>query len=164
MTRRARLVLGGVVGPAVVIIIGLPLLLLRLPAPRPVLVPSVTAFRQGVFVRTPRGIYHLFPAPSLDSALPGLVLPPRPEFLVRYRQLDHLAAYGLYRYPAGQPVPAIKGLLPHRVLGITAAGPLPPGEYYAVISRDSAYGGSHYVRFTVAGPTGDRSPSARPGR
>lgn len=158
MTRHGRLVLLAVVGPAVVIIIGLPLLLLRLPAPQPVLVASVTAFRQGVFVRTPRGIYRLFPAPSIDSAVPGLVLPSRPQFLVRYRQLDHLAAYGLYRYPAGSPVPAAKQLLPHRVLGITAADPLSPGEYYAVISRDSAYGGSDYVRFTVAGSTDDRSP------
>lgn len=164
MSRKAWLVAAAAFGPMLAAVALLPLLFLSLPNPRPQRVASVMAFRTGVFVQAGEATYRLYQAPQPELLTKSeLTVGPQARVLVRYRQLDRLSAYNLYRWTDGIPV-SLKRRATDHLLVLEPAAPLPRGDYYAVLAGEGVYGGVNCVRFTVAGPTGDRSPSASPGR
>lgn len=153
MTRRAKLVVGTVLGAAFVALGLLPLLLLTLPNPQPMHLSTLDGERDGTYVDASSGYYKMFP-----FAEPATNFPPnvpvtssRTAMYVRFRQMDSLDAYTVRSFSSGREVPVQKRVRSDRTLVLTPLAPLAPGRYAASAARDSMYGGTDYFYFRVAG-------------
>lgn len=141
--------------PLAVIIAGmlfLPLLLLRLPNPKPVRVEGLPAKGSGAYIGTKAGVYRLYPYAERRASFPANapMLTAWPRILIKYRQLAALGEYALFTYPTDRPIGIRKRVIDAaRVLELTPAGRPEAGRYYVAAARDGVYGGTDYYYFVI---------------
>jgi hypothetical protein len=139
--------------PVVVAVAVLPLILLTVPDPHPVRVPSLAGEIAGTYIGRPDGLYKLYPytAPAMSFPSDALLVDgARPQVIVKYRQLDLLSAYGISRYSDSREVPVQKtDDKAGRALYLQPAAALAAGQYVVTAARDGADAGTDYFYFRV---------------
>lgn len=152
MSRRGRIL--AVIGfaAAVLAVGGSPFVLMLLPNPQPVLVADVREQLPGDYVTSGAKTYHLFPRAEQVESFPddSAVVGPDAVFVVKYRQLANLEGYTLWSFDDGERVEIAHDLGTPNLLQLRPREPLPAGRYYAVVARESIYGGEDYVYFSVS--------------
>ncbi len=98
-------------------------------------------------------MYKLFPytAPLMTFPADALVVDdPRPQVVVKFRQLDFLSKYGITSYGDSREI-AVDKVVDEagKVIYLRPQSALGPGEYVVVASRDGADGGEDYFYFRV---------------
>ncbi|MHB8841781.1 MAG: hypothetical protein ACYC56_08340 [Candidatus Aquicultor sp.] len=151
LTLKAKLIPTAALGVAFVIIVVLPLLLLSLPNPKAVKVPTMQSVKAGTFLDAGEGLYKLYPYASTQDKFPAGApsVGRKPSVYVKYRQLDELPAYGIYAYPTNQAVPVSRKIEKSNVLRLAPESGLHTGLYYITAARDGIYGGTDYFYFKV---------------
>jgi len=141
-----------VLGAAVALLVGLPLILLAVPQPRPV-VADLDDEHSGGFVTAGGVLYKVFlftAAPLEFPVAQAARADPGAQVVVKARRLDGLSRYGLHSYDDGLLVPVVKSVPEPGVLRMTPEEPLAPGRYYVEAARDGAFGGRDYFYFSVS--------------
>lgn len=152
MSKGAKVVIVATLALIVLGVAGLPFILLTVPDPHPVTVPSLAGERVGTYVLRADGIYKLFPytAPAPSFPEDALVVDDsKPQVVVKYRQLDALDLYGIRPYGETKPVDVEKVVLAESALQIQPKDPLPTGEYVIIAARDGVFGGEDCFYFRV---------------
>ena len=152
MNTKAKLAIVATLGLIIIGVAGLPFILLTVPDPHPVAVPGLAGERVGTYVLRADGVYKLFPYTAPVFSFPGdalVVDDPRPLVVVKYRQLDSLALYGIRPYGGADAVDVDKAVLAESSLQIQPMAPLPTGEYVITAARDGMFGGEDYFYFRV---------------
>lgn len=155
MTERwkLRVLLAGTLGVATVVMLGLPAILLTLPDPGPRTVVSVAQAGRGAYARGDATTWRLFPraepADRLPPDAPAMHAPV--ELVVAARQAGDPAAYVVRRLDGAALPLAAKtercGRLTLVVIGVTG---LASGSYELSLPRESMYGGTDFVYFSVS--------------
>ncbi len=153
LTTRAKVVILCSLVPVFLAVAVLPFILLSVPDPHPVKIPGLGGEIAGTYVQQQDGIYKLFPytAPMMAFPADALVVDdPRPEVVVKFRQLDFLSKYGITSYGSSQGIAVDKVVdQAGKALYLRPRSALGPGEYVIVASRDGADGGEDYFYFRV---------------
>ncbi len=152
MSRLTRFVIGGVLGAIALCMAGLPFILMTLPNPRPLPSDSPGSLGRGVYVQDDAGSFKLFPSSRLSSEWPkdAFGADAHARVFILSRQYDDLAAYGIFTFPEGKPLPMRKEMVPGRMLRLAPSAPLPLGRYVVQVSRDDGFGGSDYFFLDIA--------------
>jgi hypothetical protein len=153
LTRRAKIAIVASLGSVILGVAFLPFLLMTLPDPHPVKVPGLSGERVGTYVLRTDGVYKLFPytAPLVTYPADALVVDdPRPQVVVKYRQLDSQNLYGILRYDGGQQVEVDKTVNSDtKSLELRPKEALAKGRYIITAARDGADGGVDFFYFRV---------------
>ena len=152
MSRMAKMAIVATLGLIVLGVAGLPFILLTVPDPHPVAIPSLAGERVGTYVLRADAIYKLFPYTAPVPLFPKdalVVDDSKPQVVVKYRQLDAIGLYGIRPYGGTKPVDVEKAVLAENSLHIQPKDPLPTGEYVITAARDGMFGGEDYFYFRV---------------
>jgi hypothetical protein len=153
LTTRAKVVILCSLVPVFIAVAVLPFILLSVPDPHPVKIPGLGGEIAGTYVQQQDGVYKLFPytAPLMTFPADALVVDdPRPQVVVKFRQLDFLSKYGITSYGSSQGIAVDKVVdQAGKALYLQPQSALGPGEYVIVASRDGADGGEDYFYFRV---------------
>lgn len=153
-TAALRLVLALSLGTASCVMLGLPLIYLRLPNPRPTEVPDLKAAGRGVYLRSAEETWRLFPHAAALEAAPADA--PRVSaveaIIVAARQPGALEGYRIRRLPDREQLPALESTASSgdSVLVRLEPAELATGIYEVTVPRESIYGGTDFVYFTVS--------------
>ncbi|MHB8859396.1 MAG: hypothetical protein ACYC6Z_07950 [Thermoleophilia bacterium] len=148
-----KLAIGSGVGIGFALLGFLPLILMTLPNPQPVTIPELAGERVGTYVNVADSIYKLFPYAANLQEFPAdaLTATPSSHIYLKYRQLDDLDSYNLYRWDGGASLPLEKNTNEDKTLELIPESRLEPGEYFVQAARDGMYGGTDYFYFRVSG-------------
>jgi hypothetical protein len=153
LTTRAKIVILSSLVPVVIGVAILPFILLAVPDPHPVRVPSLTGEIAGTYVVRQDGLYKLYPytAPAMSFPSDALVVDdPLPQVIVKFRQLDLLSLYGISRYGDSQGIAVQKTVdQAGKALYLRPQTALGSGDYVIVAARDGADAGEDYFYFRV---------------
>lgn len=151
MNRRKMIGAGVAMGTVFALVALAPFALMLLPNPDPVLVADLSTQMPGNYVITGESIYHVFPRAEEVEAFPAdaPVVGPDAVFIVKYRQLAQLSAYTVWSFDNRREVPVERDVSTPKLLRLRPDQPLAEGRYYAVVARESIYGGTDYVYFSV---------------
>lgn len=152
MSRNAKIAIGSVLAVALLIAGLAPFALMLLPNPKPVEVLDVSAQPPGTYIADSSGTYHVFPRADKVEDFPGDSLRTFPEakIQVKYRQLSGMDGYSIHAFPGGGVVATKPDTSIPKVLTLVPVKRLAPGRYYAIVARESIYGGEDYIYFEVA--------------
>lgn len=128
-----------------------PFSLMLLPNPVPVEVSDISVQMPGNFVESDGHVYHVFPYAEEVTSFPkeAPVVGPDAVFIVKYRQLAQLSAYTVWSFETHKEVSVARDTSEPKLLQLRPETPLTDGRYYAVVARESIYGGEDYVYFEV---------------
>ena len=153
LTTKAKVVIICALVPVFIAVAVLPFILLLVPDPHPVKIPGLAGEIAGTYVQRQDGVYKLFPytAPVMTFPADALVVDdPRPQVVVKFRQLDFLSKYGISGYSDSGEI-AVDKVVDEagKALYLRPTSALSPGEYVVAASRDGADGGEDYFYFRV---------------
>ena len=153
MTTKTRILMFAAIGATFAVVGAAPFVLMLLPNPKPVTVADVASQMPGTYVRTAGRTYHVFPHADRAESFPDDALKVGPDvvFVIKYRQLAELNAYTLWSFDGGREIDVERDLHTPELLQIKPLAELPPGRYYAVVAKESIYGGEDYFYFSVSG-------------
>ncbi|MHB1361232.1 MAG: hypothetical protein ACYCW5_01370 [Thermoleophilia bacterium] len=148
-----KLAIGSGLGFGFALLGFLPLILMTLPNPRPVTIPGLAGERIGTYVNVSDSIYKLFPYATSLQEFPAdaLTAEPSSHIFLKYRQLDDLDSYNLYKWKGGDALPVAKDTNQEKTLELIPESRLEAGEYFVQAARDGMYGGTDYFYFRVSG-------------
>lgn len=151
MSRRTKLLIGGVFGVMVGVAAVAPISLMLVPDPLPVRVGDLASQPSGAYITTRGVTYHVFPrADRLDAFPPDApTVDSTPVLTIKARQVDAPSDYALYTFD-GAGVNVTRTTVPPGVVEMRPTRPLRAGRYIATIARDDLFGGTDYVYFSVA--------------
>jgi hypothetical protein len=153
LTSRAKVVILCSLLPVFIAVAVLPFILLWVPDPHPVKIPGLAGEIAGTYVQRQDGLYKLFPytAPLMTFPADALAVDdPRPQVVVKFRQLDLLSKYGITSYSDSQDVAVDKVVdQAGKAIYLRPTSALGTGEYVVAASRDGADGGEDYFYFRV---------------
>lgn len=153
LTTKAKVVILCSLVPVFIAVAVLPFVLLALPDPHPVKIAGLGGEISGTYVQRQDGLYKLFPytAPLMTFPADALVVDdPRPQVVVKFRQLDFLSNYGIASYADSREIAVDKVVdQAAKTISLRPQAALGQGEYVVVASRDGADGGEDYFYFRV---------------
>lgn len=151
MSKKTRILIAAAIGTAFAFVGIAPFALMLLPNPRPVAVEDVASQMPGDYVRTGGRVFHVFPHAEQVSTFPDDALEADSDavFIVKYRQLAELSAYTLWSFDRSEQIAVERDVGTPELLQLRPRSLLAPGHYYAVVARESIYGGEDYVYFAV---------------
>ena len=152
MSKKARILIAAAIGTAFAFVGIAPFALMLVPNPRPVVVADIATQMPGAYVRTAGLLYHVFPRAEQASTFPQdeLVAGPDAVLIVKYRQLADLSAYTMWSFEGGRQIDVECDVGTPALLQLKPRSPLATGRYYAIVPRESIYGGEDYVYFAVS--------------
>ena len=152
MSTKTRIIMAVAIGATFAFVGLAPFALMLVPNPRPVVVSDIATQMPGDYVRTGGLTYHVFPKAKQISTFPkdALVGAPDSVFIVKYRQLADLSAYTVRSFEGDRDIAVERDVSTPELLQLRPRSPLAAGQYYAIVARESIYGGEDYVYFAVS--------------